>query len=371
MYLPRVKTIPILLPLACLYGIGVWFRNKAFDRGILKETSFDIPIISVGNVAAGGTGKTPHTEYLIRLLQREEIGPIAVLSRGYKRHSKGFVLATPEITAAKLGDESYQIYRKFPGLIVAVDTKRVRGIRQLLALPEPPAVILLDDAFQHRYVKAGLNIVLTSYNRILYKDLLLPAGLLREPRHSVRRADLVVVSKCPPALRLEETTEIEGHLPTDPTQPICYSTFCYQRPINLASGQPADIDHTCQVLLVTGIADPEVLAQYIQTHYRLLDSLAFSDHHHFSNADIATIRQHLDQINSGGNCTNNSSRRPVIITTEKDAVRLMAHPAVTDDLKQQIFYLPAEVSFIDRAQPSCFDRYVLDYIRNGKKPQNT
>jgi tetraacyldisaccharide 4'-kinase len=367
MYLPRVKTLPILLPLAWLYGLGVRLRNLAFDRGWLRQESFPVPVISVGNLAAGGTGKTPHTEYIIRLLQREGIGPIAVLSRGYKRRSKGFVLATPDVTASKLGDESYQIYRKFPGLIVAVDTKRVHGIRRLLELETPPAVILLDDAFQHRYVKPGLNIVLTSYNRILYKDFLLPAGLLREPRHGIRRADLVVVTKCPPALRLEETTEIEGHLPTDPTQPILYSSYTYRTPINLATGQPADIDHTCEVLLVSGIADPGVLEQYIQTHYRLLEEMTYGDHHHFTSADVANIRARLDAVNSDGNCTNNCTRGPVIITTEKDAVRLLNHPAVDDDLKQRIYYLPTEVHFLDREEPPTFDRMVLDFVRGFKK----
>jgi tetraacyldisaccharide 4'-kinase len=366
MYLPHVKTIPILLPLAGLYSLGVWLRNLAFDRGWLHSESFSVPVISVGNVAAGGTGKTPHTEYIIRLLQREGIGPIAVLSRGYKRRSKGFVLAEPGITASRLGDESYQIYRKFPDLIVAVDTDRVRGIHRLLELPEPPAVILLDDAFQHRYVKPGLNIVLTSYNRILYKDFMLPAGLLREPRHAVRRADVVVVTKCPPALRLEETTEIEGHLPTDPMQPILYSSYTYRQPINLATGQPADIDHTCEVLLVTGIADPGVLEQYIQTHYRLLEEMTYGDHHHFSNADVANIRARLKAVNSDGNCTNDCARAPIIITTEKDAVRLLNHPAVDDELKKCIYYLPTEVRFLDHAEVPTFDRMILDFVRGFK-----
>jgi tetraacyldisaccharide 4'-kinase len=366
MYLPHVKTLPILLPLAGLYGLGVWLRNLAFDWGWLHSESFSVPVISVGNVAAGGTGKTPHTEYIIRLLQREGIGPIAVLSRGYKRRSKGFVLAEPGITASRLGDESYQIYRKFPDLIVAVDTDRVRGIHRLLELPVPPAVVLLDDAFQHRYVKPGLNIVLTSYNRILYKDLMLPAGLLREPRHAVRRADLVVVTKCPPALRLEETTEIEGHLPTDPTQPILYSSYTYRQPINLATGQPAEIDHTCEVLLVTGIADPGVLEQYIQTHYRLLEEMTYGDHHHFTNADVVNIRARLKAVNSDGNCTNDCARAPIIITTEKDAVRLLNHPAVDDELKKCIYYLPTEVRFLDREEVPTFDRMILDFVRGFK-----
>lgn len=364
MYLPRVKTILPLLPFAWLYGIGVRLRNWAFDHGYLKQESFDVPIISVGNIAAGGTGKTPHTEYLIRLLQRENIGPIAVLSRGYKRRSSGFVLAAPGISASRLGDESFQLYHKFPDIIVAVDENRPHGIRQLLALPEPPAVILLDDAFQHRYVKPGLSIVLTSYNRILYKDLLLPAGLLREPSRGIRRADIVIVSKCPPTLRAEERTEISGHLPTGNDQPIFHSTYKHGELINLATGTPSRIGHTCQVLLVTGIADPTTIEQYIQSRYRLLDKLTFSDHHRFSKKDIDNIRRHLNDINIEGNCTDNSSRRPVVITTEKDAARLIAHPAVDDTLKKRIFYLPTEVHFLSEQQTKAFNNRICEFIRN-------
>ncbi len=363
MYLPRVKTILPLLPLAWLYGIGVKLRNWAFDHGYLKQESFNVPIISIGNIAAGGTGKTPHTEYLIRLLRRENIGPIAVLSRGYKRHSSGFILAEPGVSAIRLGDESFQLYHKFPDLIVAVDENRPHGIRQLLALPEPPAVILLDDAFQHRYVAPGLSILLTSYNRILYKDQLLPAGLLREPASGIRRADIVIVTKCPPSLRSEEQTEISGHLPTRIDQPIFHSTYKYGELINLATGKPAQIDHTCQVLLVTGIADPTMIEQYIQSRYRLLDKLTLNDHHRFKPKDIDNIRRHLDDINIEGNCTDNSSRRPVVITTEKDAARLIAHPAVDDSLKARIYYLPTEVHFLSEKQTAAFDKRIRKFIK--------
>lgn len=367
MYLPKVHTSPLLIPFSWLYGLGVWVRNRMFDTGAKKAESFEdkVAVICVGNLAVGGTGKTPHTEYLVDLLLRHGIGPVAVLSRGYKRQSKGFVLATPGITAARLGDESYQLYRKFPGLIVAVDTKRVHGIKQLLALPEPPRVILLDDAMQHRYVTPGLTICLTSYNRILYKDSLLPAGRLREPAQNVRRADMVVVTKCPGALRSEEETEILGNLPTRLEQPVLYSAYRYGKLVNLATNQPCDIDHSSQVLIVAGIADPKVMEQYVSTHYRLLDILIFGDHHHFSNKDIQTISSRLDDVNGAGYCTNDSGKRAVIITTEKDASRLVDHPAVTDELRRRIYFLPTEVYFL-QGHEAKFDQLVLDYVRKPR-----
>lgn len=369
MYLPKVHTIPLLAPFAWLYGLGVWARNRMFDNGVKHSESFEdkVPVICIGNLAVGGTGKTPHTEYLVDLLQRHGIGPVAVLSRGYKRQSSGFVLAGPGITAAKLGDESFQLYRKFPGLIVAVDAKRVHGIQQLLKLPVPPRVILLDDAMQHRYVKPGLTICLTSYNRILYKDMMLPAGRLREPAQNIRRADIVLVSKCPGALRSEEETEILGNLPTNIEQPVFYSAYRYGRLVNLATNQPCDIDHSSQVLIVAGIADPKVMEQYVSTHYRLLDILTFSDHHHFSNKDIKTIQERLDGVNGAGYCTNDSGSKAVIITTEKDASRLVDHPAVSEDLRQRIYYLPTEVFFLQK-QEEKFDQLILDYVN---KPRNS
>lgn len=363
MYLPKVHTIPLLAPFSWLYGLGVWCRNRMFDTGVKHSESFEdkVPVICIGNLAVGGTGKTPHTEYIVDLLQRHGVGPVAVLSRGYKRQSKGFVLAAPGITAAKLGDESYQLYRKFPNLLVAVDAERTHGIRQLLKLPTPPRVILLDDAMQHRYVKPGLTICLTSYNRIMYKDMMLPAGRLREPMQNVRRADLVVVTKCPGALRSEEETEILGNLPTRLEQPVLYSAYRYGRLVNLDTNKPCDIDHSTQVLIVAGIADPKVMEQYVSTHYRLLDILTFSDHHHFSNKDIKMISERLDGVNMSGFCTNDSGQHAVIITTEKDAARLVDHPAVTEELRKRIYFLPTEVYFLQK-QEEKFDKLILDYV---------
>ena len=371
MYLPKVKKYPLLLPFSWLYSLGVWVRNKMYDMGQKEVISFEdrVPVICIGNLAVGGTGKTPHTEYLVELLHRHGIGPIAVLSRGYKRHSNGYQVAMPHVetpvdgrvTASLLGDESYQLYRKFPYLIVAVDADRVHGVQQLLALPEPPQVILLDDAMQHRHIKAGLSICLTSYGRILYKDMILPAGRLREPATNVSRADIVIVTKCPGALRSEEETEITANLPTRLDQPIFYSAYRYGSLVNLATGLPCEIPHSSEVLIVAGIADPRVMEDYVHKHYRLLDIFTFSDHHHFTAKDIENIQTRLNAVNGAGYCTNDSGNEAVIITTEKDAARLVDHPAVTDQLRRRIYFLPTEVFFLQR-QDEKFDRLVLDYV---------
>ena len=377
MYLPKVKNLTFLAPFAWLYGLGVWVRNKMFDTGQKKSTTFEdiLPVICVGNLAVGGTGKTPHTEYLVELLHSHGIGPIAVLSRGYKRQSEGFQVAMPrqsvnatdgKVTATLLGDESYQLYRKFPFIIVAVDTKRVHGINQLLRLPTPPAVIILDDAMQHRYVKPGLTICLTSYSRILYKDMMLPAGRLREPAGNVTRADIVIVTKCPGALRSEEATEITANLPTTIEQPILYSAYRYGQLVNLSTGEPCEIPHSSEVLIVAGIADPSVMEDYVHKHYRLLDIFTFSDHHHFTDKDIQQIQERLNGVNGEGFCTNDSGDKAVIITTEKDAARLVDHPAVNEELRSRIYYLPTEVYFLQDHQQK-FDQRILKYV-NRQRP---
>lgn len=375
MNLPKVKNYTLLAPLSGLYGLGVWVRKKLFDWGQIKSTSFEdvVPVICVGNLAVGGTGKTPHTEYLVNLLHRNGYGPIAVLSRGYKRRSDGFHVAMPrvgretdpKITANLLGDEPYQLYRKFPFLIVAVDARRVHGIESLLKLDTPPQVIILDDAMQHRRVKPGLTICLSSYNRILYKDMLLPAGRLREPISGVARADMIVVTKCPKALRSEEETEIVANLPTRLDQPIFYSAFRYGKLVNLDTQEECDIDHSTEVLIVAGIADPQVMEDYVHTHYRLLDIMNFGDHHHFTEKDIQTIQARLDDVNGKGYVSNDSGNRAVIITTEKDAARLVNHPAVSDELRKRIYILPTEVYFL-KNHADKFDKIVLDYVRKPR-----
>lgn len=223
----KIKIYHGLLPLACLYRLGVSIRNWMFDRGILHSQSFPLPVICVGNISVGGTGKTPHTEYLIRLLQNEF--QVAVLSRGYKRKSKGFVLATPETDADQIGDEPYQMAHKFPDIYVAVDRDRCHGINQLTDGHTAPGikVIVLDDAFQHRYVKAGLTILLIDYNRPIHLDRMLPAGRLREPESGKKRADIIIVSKCPAQMSEAEQQALRYDIAPLPCQQLYFTTLAY------------------------------------------------------------------------------------------------------------------------------------------------
>ena len=365
--LPKFHTFPVLLPLSWIYSGVMRLRNWAFDSGKLSVTSFEerIPIIGVGNICAGGAGKTPHIEYLIRLLQQEGIGPIAVLSRGYRRDTKGFLLATTGITSGKLGDESFQLFRKFPEIIVAVDEDRVHGVKKLLALPTPPQVILLDDCFQHRYIKPGLNICLTSYHRIIYQDHVLSAGLLRESEEGMDRADIVIVTKCPKSLRDEEVNDLYARMPISGGQPIYYSGYRYTKLYSLETCLPVDVDPRREVLIVSGVADPAVMVNYVEKHFRLLDHMSYGDHHRFSYQDLREMQTRLDNVNRDGYCTNNSGEKPIIITTEKDAARLLDMKSIKPELKERIYYLPTEVFFLDN-HAELFNKKVLDYVRKNR-----
>ena len=271
-----------LWPFSVLFGIGVRLRNLLFDVGWLHEERFPLPVICIGNLTVGGTGKTPHTEYLIRLLQNSF--RLAVLSRGYKRKSKGFVLASSTSRMEDIGDEPYQMARKFPAIHVAVDGDRCRGIRQLTSPQGAPdtEVILLDDAFQHRYVRPGLRILLMDYHRPVECDQLLPAGRLREPASGKKRADLLIVTKCPPTLSLEECERIRQRIQLLPHQEVFFTTLAYGKLYPLfmdAPTQPLDVLKDKEVLLVTGIASPAPLMEEVGRHAARITPLLFGDHH--------------------------------------------------------------------------------------------
>lgn len=318
-----------LTPLSWLYGMGVRLRNHLFDCGVLKSRSFPVPVIDVGNLTVGGTGKTPHTEYLIRLLSQKH--RVAVLSRGYKRKSKGFVLATEDTPMPQIGDEPYQMKHKFPDIMVAVDADRCHGIECLLSQENKPEVIILDDAFQHRYVKPSLNICLMDYHRLVYRDKLLPAGRLREPRSGLKRADIVIVTKCPPTMTSKEKITIMRDCHLNANQDFFFSTFRYPESIADEVGE--------NPLLVTGIASPKQMISDLQKIIPQFDVLSFPDHHNFTDEDIANIRQR--------------SAGRTIITTEKDATRL-------PDLGN-IKVIPIVVDFLDGSAPK-FDELILRHI---------
>lgn len=333
----------IFFPFAILYGFITSIRNFLFDKGILKSTSFDIPVIAVGNLSVGGTGKTPQIEYLIRLLSDKY--KIATLSRGYKRKSEGFVLANENSNAEILGDEPFQFYQKFPNIMVAVDANRTNGIQQLLCQNEKPEIVLLDDAYQHRKVKAGFYILLTSYGDLYADDFMLPTGNLRESRSGAERASIVVVTKCPKILTEEEQTEIRLKLKLKSSQKVFFTFIDYDIVIYGKNEKIAVSEIKSEPkLLLAGIAKPKPFFDYLKNESD--ECLTFPDHHHFSDADLNSIR--------------NKANGRKIITTEKDYVRLK-----DSELVDQLYYLPIKSSFINHQQD--FDAMILEYVKENSK----
>ena len=333
----------ILFPFAVLYGWITQLRNFLYDTGIFKSYAFDVPVIAVGNLSVGGTGKTPQIEYLIRLLSEKY--RVATLSRGYKRQSKGFILANSTSTASQLGDEPFQFYKKFQNTSVAVDADRKNGIEQLLSLPDKPEVILLDDAFQHRKVKAGFYILLTSYDDLFCDDFILPMGNLRESRSGVKRADIIIVTKCPNDLSEIEQNKIKKKVGLD--SPIFFSSIAYDDSVYSSDNSFKVSEIKIQTkLLLAGIAKPKSFFAYLQNENDIV--MKFSDHHHFSEDDILNIKK--------------QAKNNLIITTEKDFVRL------NDSIsKEQLFYLPIKTSFIFGGND--FDKTILNYV--GKSTRNS
>lgn len=356
-----IKIHSSLLPLSFLYGMGVRFRNMLFDTGILESRSFPVPVISVGNITVGGAGKTPHVEYLIRLLC--ETKRVSVLSRGYKRRTKGYLLASSSSTSLELGDEPYQMYLKYGRQVhVAVSANRCEGIERLCSDPETKDtdVILLDDAFQHRYVKPGVNILLVDYHRLIVYDKLLPAGRLREPKDGKRRADIVIVTKCPPDLRPMDFRVITKALNLYPYQKLFFTTIEYGDLIPLFTNSRSlalsEITSDYEVLVLSGIASPQHLLCDIQKHTENVIPMTFRDHHIFTPKDIARINNTFDSL---------SSKR-IIITTEKDAARLVGLDGLSDDVRNHIYALPIKTTFLLEQQEQ-FDEFILSYVLKNSK----
>lgn len=352
-----------LTPLSYLYGMAVNFRNFLFDKQIALHTRrFDIPIICVGNLTVGGTGKTPHTEYLIRLLHKDY--NIAVLSRGYKRHTKDYILATPQSTAEEIGDEPFQIMKKFPNIRVAVDSNRCRGIENLMRLRNPSVdIILLDDAFQHRYVSAGLNILLTSCFRPLYDDMLLPAGRLREPVSGKNRAQIVIVTKCPDDIKPIDFNVIAKGVNLLPYQELFFSQLCYGnlymmfKSDKLKTMSLSELKEDTSVLLVTGIANPEPLVNKLRECVEEVVPVHFADHHDFSTEDIKKLNARFEKL---------PKDRRIIITTEKDAARLRSHMDMSDEVKRNLYILPVRINFL-QDKKELFNQIILDYVRKNQR----
>ncbi len=345
----------LLLPISLVYGGIIGLRNLLFDKKILKSSSFNFPIICVGNLAVGGTGKTPMVEYLIRLLKDEFT--IATLSRGYKRKTKGFAIANEKTTALEIGDEPMQFHKKFSDITVAVGEERLVAIPQLLHEKPATEVIILDDAFQHRYVNAGLNILLTEYNNLFTRDFMMPAGDLRDVKSSKKRADVFVVTKCKNNLTVDESKKIIDELKPNAFQKIFFTEIIYKNPYHLFTKQKINLDSDTSILLVCGIANPRPIKEFIAKTFSTYDMLKYNDHHIFDSDDLADIKNHFDKI---------LNQHKLIVTTEKDGVRLQKFDAELKDYP--IYVLPIEHSFMFE-QGEEFDKIVTTLIKSYKKEE--
>ncbi|WP_053971448.1 tetraacyldisaccharide 4'-kinase [Mangrovimonas sp. ST2L15] len=328
----------LLYPLNPIYYVVTYWRNKAFDYGWLKSKSYNFPVIGVGNLSVGGTGKSPMIEYLIRLLSKEF--QTATLSRGYKRKTTGFKLADASDSAVSIGDEPFQFFSKFKDQIqVAVDENRQRGIEHLKSQNPSLEVVLLDDSFQHRKVQAGFYILLTAYDNIYTDDCMLPAGDLREPKTGAKRADVIVVTKCPSSLNELEKTQIAKRLKPLPHQQVFFSHIKYSDAV-VSENRSLQLKELEDFTLVTGIANPKPLLEFLNLENLKFKHSNFPDHHHFSDQELEMI-----------------AKSKTVVTTEKDYMRLKDY----SQLKDKLFHLPIEI-VLDK--PKEFNQKVLDFVNS-------
>jgi tetraacyldisaccharide 4'-kinase len=339
---------PLLFPFSILYSTVAGIRNLMFDSGVLKSRRFTIPVILVGNLSVGGTGKTPHVEYLLRLLRKKF--RTAVLSRGYGRKSTGFVMAGKGITAEQVGDEPMQYFSEFDDVTVAVCEKRVKGIEKLLEL-KSPQVIVMDDGFQHRWVDPGMKLLLTPFDNPFTSDLVLPAGDLREPRSGYRRASHIIVTRTPPQATDAQKGRIKDAIRPAPGQQVFFSSLEYGNPVSFFTNEqvePARLPEK-NVLLFTGIADPSVLTAYLEKKCSRLITERYPDHHEYSLRDAAWLRDKFDKF---------AGDTGIILTTVKDYQRMLGTPVIDAFRTLPVFYLPVRV-VIDREQE--FNDLILTY----------
>lgn len=341
----------LLYPLSLIYSILLFVRHKLFDFNILTSKSFDIPVICIGNLSFGGTGKTPHTEYLIRLLSKSM--KVAVLSRGYGRKTKGFVLAHEGVTHEDIGDEPLQYFTKFPDIIVAVDERRADGIKKLMEMEEKPDVILLDDAFQHRRVKPGLNILLTDYHNLYSEDRLVPSGNLRDIKYAARRANIIIVTKCPTVLDPYTKRNIIESLKPKNYQKVLFSRINFDdlTPVNEIA-KTIDLNDYRSIYLFCGIANPYPLEDYISRKTNALTIRHFKDHHNFVENDIFDIISEFERI---------IGRRKIAVTTEKDFMRLVNNSYLCRFENVPLFTIPIKVRFHDDNE-KIFNKEIFDYV---------
>lgn len=342
-----MKLRRLLFPFAILYDLITRIRNICFDKGILKSTEFDVPVINVGNLSLGGTGKTPHVEYLLTLLA--EHFEVATLSRGYGRTTRGYLEVNKTTSADQSGDEPLQYKLKFPDVKVAVCENRVEGVKQILQSGKTD-VIILDDAYQHRYIKPSLNILLTVYGDLYMDDFVVPAGNLREAGIGSDRADIIIITKCPVDLNEGEKKKIRDRIKLRQQQQLFFSAFAYQPIVAMNNAEvilPANYKNH-HVLMVTGIADPEPMKLWLQKEFKSVSTLVFPDHHQFDERDLRKMEEKF----------NNIASPVIVVTTEKDFTRLM-----NLSLSFQLYILPVKVDLGNNEQ---FDQYILNHVRKNK-----
>ena len=342
----------LLLPISFLYHIVLSIRHKLYDWRILKSLRFEYPVIGVGNLNLGGTGKTPTVEYLIRLLKDNY--HVATLSRGYGRKTKGFRLADRQSTYETISDEPLQYFLKYPDIQVAVDEDRIEGVEKLLSCKFHPELILLDDAFQHRRIKAGYNILLTEYQHLYCDDFLFPAGTLRDIRSAAKRADIIVVSKSPKELDEEEKQQIINKLKPSETQKVFFSSLDYSplKPLNKAAEQ-SSAENADSVLAFCGIANAKPFVEELKRHYKTVDFLRFADHHGYTENDVMSILKRFEHLDG---------EKKIIVTTEKDAARLTNSPYLCQFECAPLYDLPVTVRFHEQEK---FNEEILNYVRQN------
>ena len=349
----------LLYPLALIYGAIVWLRNRLYDTKFFTSIEFSVPVITVGNLSTGGTGKTPHVEYLIRMLHYQY--KVATMSRGYKRHTQGFIVADEHTNALRIGDEPMQYHMKFPELVVSVAEERMLGIPALLQRKPEIDVILLDDAYQHRSVRAGMNILITDYSRPYYKDHILPFGSLREGRSAAKRANIIIVSKCPPDLSRDKAKEMVAAIKPLAHQQVFFTAINYGTPYDFFTREPGNITGS-NIILVCGIARPEPLVAMLKHNAADVHTLSYADHHYFVSSDLEEIKATWDKWDVPNK---------VIITTEKDAARLHLHYGKLHDMGITIMVLPINIYVLfgmETTLDASINRYVEEVINDNKDP---
>jgi tetraacyldisaccharide 4'-kinase len=352
----------LLYPLSLIYGAVTDIRNFMYNTGILPHHEFRLPVICVGNITVGGTGKTPHTEYLISLLRKNF--RVATLSRGYMRKSIGFRIASSSGDASEIGDEPMQIHKKFPDITVAVDRNRVKGVNSILKENPDTEVIIMDDGFQHRSIKPGFTILLTDFGRLMINDHLLPYGRLRESVSNMNRADIILITKSPENILPIQRRIIVKEINKAPYQNLYFTTFEYKDPIPVFT-QPAGHKFSLSrqtggkagIVLLTGIANPLPLKEYLNSCFKEIIHLSFPDHHKFTEKDIAKV---------SGAFFNLVSAEKFLITTEKDAVRLREFTNFAEQIRSSAYYIPVGIKFLNDDKED-FDNLIIDYVRKNKR----